>query len=70
MHVTDTELGLAFGFGRAVRSLERDATAIIDARNIELAAAYRKIAALERELKTLRRDRAASNLALLESLKH
>lgn len=70
MHITDGELGLAMGAGAAIRNIERNASNIIAQRDRQLAAAQRKIAALEAELNGLRRDRAASNLALLQSLKH
>ncbi|MVS98890.1 hypothetical protein [Devosia marina] len=69
MHITDGELGLAMGVGAAIRNIERNASNIIAQRDRQLAAAQRKIAALEAELNGLRRDRASSNLALLQSLK-
>jgi len=68
MNITDGELGLAMGAGAAIRSIERNAATAIAQRDRQLVAAQRKIAALEAELKALRSDRAASNLALLESL--
>lgn len=68
MHITDAEMGIAFGAGTAIRNIERNAATAIALRDRQLAAANRKIAQLEGELRSLRRDRAASNLALLESL--
>lgn len=70
MHITDAEMGIAMGAGAAIRNIERSAHAAIAQRDRQLAAAKRRIAALEAELKSLRRDRAASNLALLQSLRH
>lgn len=69
MHVSDGELGLAMGFGARLRADARQAQAVVDSKNCELAKLRRRIAALERENAALKADRTARHRAvLLESL--
>lgn len=69
MHVTDAEMGLAMGFAARVRSDTRQAQAIVDFKNCEIARLRRRIAALERENAQLKADRTNRHRAvLLESL--
>lgn len=49
MHITDGELGLAFGFATRIRADQRAAQTAVNSRDNEIARLRRRVAALERE---------------------
>lgn len=69
MHISDGEMGLAMGFGARLRADARQAQAVVDSKNSEIARLRRQIAQLERENAQLKADRTSRHRAvLLESL--
>lgn len=69
MNISDGEMGLAMGFGARLRADAREAQAVVDSKNVEIARLRRRIQQLERENAQLKADRTSRHRAvLMESL--
>lgn len=58
MHITDTEMGLAFGFASRIRQDQRAAQQAVNGRDAEINRLRRLVAKLERENAQLIAERA------------